>query len=355
MDDLDYIIASGAGLTPRGGVAQILAATGMNALALRPLASPLFTDREWEFMDQRIINAGRTPLRLVRALFEAGLTLPVAEALGVTAVPYRVAADFDQEASVNMLATTQPLRDRMGVDLRSVPLPITSHGFEFDLRELRMAARAGMPLDLSHGEQAARKVAEKLEDMTINGAPAITVGGATVYGLLTHPNRNTGSFGTNGNWVQAAKTYDDVQGDIETAITALEADNFYGPYWLILPTAYETRLNARRIDTGTADTWMDGLRRNTRISRIITVYGMPANNIVLMQATADVMDLIDGRLDGQGLEDSRQVTTENQGGQILMVPWPEQGGLGWHFRVLSVMVPRPKATATGKSGIFHMS
>ena len=61
------------------------------------------------------------------------------------------------------------------------------------IQQMLAAQTEGYSLDSDAISNHQRKVAEKLEDMVLNGDPNINVGGATIYGLRTAPNRATGN------------------------------------------------------------------------------------------------------------------------------------------------------------------
>jgi hypothetical protein len=63
---------------------------------------------------------------------------------------------------------------------------------------------------------------------------------------------------------------------------------------------------------------------------------LSGTNVVLVQMTSDVVDLLDGI----------QPTT---------VMWETHGGMLLNFKVLAIMVPRIKADGDGRSGIVHYS
>ena len=64
--------------------------------------------------------------------------------------------------------------------------------------------------------------------------------------------------------------------------------------------------------------------------------GGASGQIILVQLTSDVVDMIDGL-------------------QPTMVQWESQGGMVVNFKVMAIMAPRMKSDAANQSGIAHFS
>jgi len=72
------------------------------------------------------------------------------------------------------------------------------------------------------------------------------------------------------------------------------------------------------------------------LSRITVVDQMPANEIVIYQPTSDVVQWAVGE-------------------EVQTVQWDVYGGMQVAFKVLGIQVPIVKATASGDSGIYHLT
>lgn len=121
--------------------------------------------------------------------------------------------------------TDQPVIEYFGT-----PLPIIDSEFSFGWRQMLAAQTEGYALDTAARFNATRKVAEKLEDIALNGDTSINVAGATLYGLRTAPNRITGNHAqdlataTGSQWVDT----------IKAIVNALHQKNFYTPVTLYM-------------------------------------------------------------------------------------------------------------------------
>lgn len=110
------------------------------------------------------------------------------------------------------------------------PVPIIDSEASFGWREMLAAQTEGESLDTDAIGNYQRRVAEKLEDIALNGDPNIVVGGATLYGIRTAPYRATGTHGltlngaTGAQWVSA----------VTETLKALHAKKFKVPVTLYL-------------------------------------------------------------------------------------------------------------------------
>jgi len=182
---------------------------------------------EWKAFDEALVEEGLIRLRGVADLLAAGLTIPVANAMGKTILEYEKVTDMNPaETTLSGVARTED--DRPEFELGTLPLPITHKDFNLNLRHLVASRSRGEPLDTTQARVAGRKVSERLEQMLFLGGPVF--GGSTIYGYLTHPNRNQVSFVTNGSWELTAKTGSNILEDVLACITAAEADRYFGPY-----------------------------------------------------------------------------------------------------------------------------
>lgn len=109
------------------------------------------------------------------------------------------------------------------------PLPIVDSTFSFGWRQMEAARSEGFALDGAGRANAMFKVAEKLEDIVLNGDASVVVGGAQLYGLRNHPKRATDTHGedlsscTGPEWLAA----------VNKVTAALYAKNFF-----VEPTIY---------------------------------------------------------------------------------------------------------------------
>jgi uncharacterized linocin/CFP29 family protein len=286
----------------------------------------------WKAFDETAVREGMIRAPIVADLIEAKLTTPIANAMGKTMFEYDKVTDMEA-AVVSLDGLARSDNDRVTFEPGNVPLPITHKDFNIGLRTLAASRESGEPLDTLQAAVSGGKVGEQIANMVINGGP--TFGAATIYGLRTAPARNTGGFGTNGNWVQAAKTGENIYTDVSTMAAALRADRFYGPYWLRLPSAY-AEVIGNDYKANSDRTIRERLLQIEGVEKISTDDQMPANNVVLFQATRDVVALANGE-------------------GVQTIQWDIYGGMAVAFKVFAIQVPIVRSTEAGRSGIYHMS
>lgn len=310
-------------------LAAFQAGRPINPSELRTLAT--LPRDAWIAYDTAVVREGVIRAPVVADLIAAGLTIPIANAMGKTMFQYDDVSDMDP-AVVSLDGRARSDNDAVEFGEGNVPLPITHKDFNIPLRKLEASRSAGQPLDTTQAEVASRLVMEKIEDMIFNGGP--TFGGATIFGLLNHPDRNPGGFGTNGNWSQAAKTGADIFADVQGAITALRADRFYGPFWAYVPAAYGAVIDGD-YKANSDRTIRERLLQIEGLTKITVADQMPADTVVIFQASRDVIALADGE-------------------QVQTVQW-EIEAMEIGMKVFAIQVPIIRSTQANRSGIYHMS
>jgi uncharacterized linocin/CFP29 family protein len=337
--DIEYLLYGG-GSSPGGihspglpaSVAQKLLKSNFDPRVLR--TNDILVRNEWIAYDNAVIEIARARLNTVAAFINAGLTYDLPNAMGKPVIAWRQTGDIDP-AEVAMDPVTRAQKDKPDAKLVSMPIPIIHKEFMVSIRELATSRLSGDPLDVSMASLAGRKVAEKVESIIWNGVTMGNVNGGVVRGILTDTARNTAGFGTNGAWSAAAKTGANILADIDTMTAALRGDHYFGPYTLFIPADAETKLD-QDYTTTYAKTIRNRILENSQIKNIVVSDALPTANVVLMQMSRDVFDLVIGM----------QPTT---------VQWETLGGLEQNFKVMAIILPRTKSDYSGQSGIFHMA
>jgi hypothetical protein len=287
---------------------------------------------EWIAFDNVIAESVSMRLAAVADLAARGLVRPLPNAMGRTVFEYQRVGDLDA-AATTMDGMARVENDRMEFDFAQLPIPIVHKDFFFNLRTLLASRNRGEGLDVTHVRAAGRKVAEEVERQLVQGGSQW--GGLTVYGYMNHPNRNTGSFGTNGAWHQAVKTGENILADVDTMRAALAADGMYGPYMIYTPANAETRLDADYKAASTTTT-RERILQLPNILGIRSLDLLPSGNVLMVQMTPDVVEMLDGE-------------------PYQTVQWDVQGGFGINFKCFAIQVPLVRNGVTGKSGIYHMA
>lgn len=330
---VDTVTAQGSGFNGMGTVAQRLLASNFDVNALRLNADinaqGVLRKDEWVQFDNAIIPVARQRLVAIGDLMERGLSTPIPNALGTTRVEWERMSDMDP-ALISMSGTTQGGNDRVVFDLQGIPLPIVHRDFQINIRALEASRKSGQALDTQQAQLAARLVSEKVESIYFTGA---VVGSSTnvIHGITNHPNRVTGTV--TAPWLTA--TGDQIINDINAMIGAAIVKNMFGPYILYVPLLVNNKLDTD-LKAAIADTIRERIMKIPTILKIIASPNLTASQVVLLQATSDVVDILDGI----------QPTT---------VMWESNGGFTVNFKVMAIIVPRLKVDFKNQMGLVHYS
>lgn len=323
-----YMGSSGRWATERFSEAMRMGRE-MDASCLRTLDT-LQRD-EWIQFDAAVVEEGAIRLRGVADLIARGLTTPIANSLGTTLFGYEKISDMeDAEVSLDGMAETE--NDRVEFDPAFIPVTITHKDFWINLRTLSASRKRGESLDTTQARVASRKVNEKIEYMLFNGGP--TFAGNHIYGYTTHPDRNTINFESTGDsWDNPSKTGEQILADVLSMIAALEADQFFGPYGLYIPSGFSGALE-KDFKSGSDKSVRTRLLEVDRLESIVIADQMPADEAVMVQLTSDVVTL-------------------GQGERLQVVQWDTHGGFKVNFKVFAIEVPLIRSTSEGRSGVVH--
>jgi uncharacterized linocin/CFP29 family protein len=313
------------------------------AAAGRPLSpSELRTletlrDEEWKAFDNQLILGAQDRLRAVADVLGAGLVITITNGLAKTVLEYDTIGDMD-DAIVSLDGVTRSENDRLEFERRGLPLPITHKDWYLNLRTLLASRTGGDPLDTTYIRIAGRKIGEANEDMLVNGGK--TFAGLTVYGYTTHPERQTASFGTNGNWGQAAKTGENILVDVQAMVAKMNAVGRYGPFVIYVgtkggATAATLKLN-EDFKANSDKTIRQRILELDEISDIRALDRLAANNILMVDLSPDVVQMVSGE-------------------PLQTVQWDVHGGFQINFKAFQILVPLVRANADNETGVVHMT
>lgn len=116
------------------------------------------------------------------------------------------------QVNVSLDGRSKARTDQPVMDYHGTPLPIIDSTFGYGWRQVEAARSEGFQLDSAGRANAMYKVAEKLEDIALNGDSSIVVGGAPLYGLRNHPRRNTRTTGVTLNGATGDQWMTEVRG-----------------------------------------------------------------------------------------------------------------------------------------------
>lgn len=292
------------------------------------MVNSLLRENEWTEVDTAALAAARPPLKVVSELRKRGLVKPLGGLGSLVSQWYMRSEITPAKVSMNGQGADRDLPD---LRMAGVPVPIVHKEFAIDIRNLLASRRLGDGLDVSGAEEAARVVAESYDDLVLNGNSTIVIGGMGIYGLRTHPNRNSdtaGNFG-GGDWGTVGNAYKTVTGMIAAAMT----DRHYGPYMLYVSEAQYIDLLVV-YDDGTGHTQLKRILDLPQIEGVEMLPNLPAGEVLLVQMTGEVIRLAEAM-------------------DIQVREWASPDGMNSVFRIMLCGTPEIKARYDGKSGIVH--
>lgn len=254
FDRQESIIAANSGGTMMGNAAPI----GLDA---------------WRRIDARGTMLQRTVMAVFNRLAAANST-PVD--FGDLVSFYPRIGDSGQ-ARVSMDGRAQGKLDQATVSFVGTPVPIIHDEVGFGARQWAVMAKGGGMSAADSLANSQRMVVEKLEDMAINGLASIVVGGATIYGLKTFPDRNSGTYGafnlnggTGANWQTA----------FSTTLTALVTDRSFGQATVFLNYADWNYASQTDYAANYPGTILQRMQAMAGVREIIPCGALAANDVI---------------------------------------------------------------------------
>ena len=204
--------------------------------------------------------------------------------------------------------------------------------YEINARFLEVSRVNGNGVDVEEASNAARRIAEKKEDLLI-GTGTYTFGGGTMYTLLNFPDRNTVTL--NGDWAASSTTVADIIDDVTRLKRANKDALHSGPYVLILPSEYEDVLGRDyNVSGGSLMTVRQRIMLLGGIQDIIIADRLADNNVLLVELKKSTIEIITGM-------------------SLTNIFWETEGGMVGKYKLMEITVPRFKSDYNGKCGIAH--
>jgi uncharacterized linocin/CFP29 family protein len=305
-----------------------LAANSASVLEGNALAVPLDA---WRRIDSRAQTLARSRLQVFNRLAQANTT---SVSLGDLVNYYPQVGDSG-EINVSMDGRSQAKGDAPNVKYVGTPVPVFTGTARFGWRQMEVLRKGGGMLDVTAIANKQRKMAEKMEDMVLNGLTSVNVGGDTIYGLRNLPSRNTYSHtytlatATGAQWLDAVKK----------AIAAALGDNNYGQLTVFVNQGDYTAADTTDYAANYSGTILQRLLAINQIKEIIPASSVPANEIL------GIADLDAG--EWGGILSAMPLTTRPKTRQE-----PEDDYI---FSVIAAAAPQLRSDYNGQSAFVHGS
>jgi uncharacterized linocin/CFP29 family protein len=237
------------------------------------------------------------------------------------------------EVHVSMDGRGDGNADQAVINYEGTPVPIIDSYARFGWRQMEVVRKGQTALDVETIANHQRKVAEKLEDMVLNGLSSIVVGGSTIYGLRNHPQRNTGTHGftlasaTGAEWLTA----------VRQLCTLLIGDNAFGRITLFLNYSDWFVASSNEFAAGYPKTILQRILEIEQIEAVVPASKVPASNLIGVAGL--------GSGDWGSILSAMPMVTRPK-----MRQNPEDD---YVFGVMAAVAPQFRVTASGQTQIAH--
>jgi uncharacterized linocin/CFP29 family protein len=294
-------------------------------------ANALLRRDEWISFDNTILQTVGMRLTGIADLRAGGLVYNAGN-LGTSFVEWNTGGDMtDAEANMSGTVVTEKDLGEFGTD--GVPIPIIRKDFAIPLRAILASRNNGAGIDVFNAQLAARKVAEKSEQILFLGA-GITLASRTLYGYTNHPQRNIGDLEY--DWAAEVTTGANILSDVRAMKLALQLDGYRGPYTIYLGASYYSKLSNDYSTVKGDNTILQRILAEEGIAAVKLADAMPDDAVVMVQLTSDVIDLAVAQ-------------------DVTNLQWSRGDGMVENFAVLAAWAPRIKAGYNGESGVAHFT
>jgi len=330
---------------------QRLVERGMVPYTFNASALPYQT---WLRIDRDVIRASRQRLQAWDDLAAAN-SYGGFDGMSVTAIAREAMTD-PGDAKVDMETLTDDFNDASLLTPDVIPLPIIHAGSFIPQRRLAVSRNAGLPLDTTQIEMAARRCSETLEKMTIGETDfsGLTIGSSTtfanrgIYGFKTQADRITKTDLTDISTITEGTSQSALKDDVVEMIKLAFAQNFFGPFVLYYNSGYDEIMQSDywiKVTSGGAAPTKTVSQRIKEIEGIQKVQRLDMLSssslcLLLVQMTSETVRAINGM-------------------EFVPVQWTEQGGARIMIRVMGIKVPDLRSqyvgtsASTRKCGIVH--
>ncbi|KTT15865.1 major capsid protein [Pseudacidovorax intermedius] len=299
---------------------------GQEALEGNSIGIPL---DGWRRIDTRTQQIARSRLAVFNRLAAAS-QIPVSIA---DLVNYYPQVSDSGEVLVTMDGRNTAKADQAITKYVGTPVPIFTSNARFGWRQMEVMRKAGGTLDTTSIANNQRRIAEKLEDMVLNGLSGIQVGTDVIYGLRNLPTRNTFVHGL----TLASATGAQWLGAFKQMIAAALGDNQFGRISVFVNIGDYTAADTADYATNYSGTILERLRAMAQIEEIIPASSVPANELIA------VVDLPGG--EWGGILNAMPLTTRPK---VRLEPEDD-----YVFGCIAAAAPQFRSDYNGQSAFIH--
>ena len=291
----------------------------------------IFTPEEWKAIDTRLREIAASRQVGIAKLKELGLVYNLANPFASQSLEYMKTSDM-HDASVNMNFKVTNETDKQAVKTASIPIPVISWRWSFDIRDLQTSRVYNRPLDLQGAKVGARKIGEKLESMMF-GANATILDDKKIDSIISFGDSN--KTATLHDWNATSTTTTVILQDVLELKKISIKDKHFGKWILFVSQDIENRLDedyALDANTKAYVPLMDRIKKINSILDVVVSDFLPNKTVALVQMTNDTIELINGM-------------------ELTTVQLMNAGGLNFEMLSFVMQTPAVKSDYDGNCGI----
>jgi len=239
----------------------------------------------WGMWDREGIEVQRSTLAVFNDLASLSTPMPI----GKLVHHFQTVSDSGG-VNVSLDGRSKGRTDKPVFEYHGTPLPIIDSPFSYGWREVEAARTEGFQLDSAGRANSMRRIAEKMESLVLDGDSSIVVGGDSLYGLRTHPRRNTRTTGQALNGATGAQWL----AEVVATLKLLHADNFKVPATLYMN--FDDWFYAQNTDftSGYPKTIAQRVMESGGIAGIVTSDSIAAGQIIAVVKDRSVLNILNG-------------------------------------------------------------
>ena len=248
-------------------------------------ASPVPRD-VWGEWDREGIEVQRDVLAVFNDL-SASVSRPID--IGKLVHHFQTVSDSG-DINISMDGRSKAKTDQPLIEYHGTPVPIIDSTFKYGWRDMASARSEGFSLDTAGRNNAMRKVAEKLEDIALNGDEAIVVGGAELYGLRTNPARGTRTTGvtlngaTGNQWIE----------EIRETLKVLHSNNYRASATIYLNWDDWFYAGSNEFTAGYPKKISQAVLELPGVANVVPGNKVPTDEIIAVVKRSDVLQVLNG-------------------------------------------------------------
>jgi len=258
---------------------------GHNSETFLGNALPLPKD-VWGLWDREALEIQRTSLAVFNDL-SATLSMPMP--IGKLVHHFQTVSDSGQ-VNVSLDGRGKGRIDQPVFEYHGTPLPIIDSPFGYGWRQVAAARTEGFSLDAAGRTNSMRRIAEKAESLMLNGDATIVVGADPLYGLRTHPRRNTRTTGQALNGATGAQWV----AEMVATVKLLHADNFKVPATIYLNFDDWFYASHTEFTAGYPKTIAQKVMEISGISAIVEADSINPGEIIAVVKDRNVLQVLNG-------------------------------------------------------------